>query len=224
MSEQRYQQYCSLAKALDAVGSRWTLLIVRELWPGPRRFTDLIDGLPGISRKLLTERLRDLERDGIITRKELPPPAARQVYELTDDGRDLAAAMAPLIRWGSKRLGKRKRGEKFHARWSAVGILAHADRDATKGVTEIYQYVVGSSALHFFVHDGSIEVRDGETKDAVLVVTTDDDTWANIVSGKTTASAAAASGALTIAGDRHAAKRLRKIFPGDLSRAGSSVP
>src|SRR5918992_4513559 len=109
MADNRYQQYCALARALDVVGDRWTLLIVRELGPGPRRFTDLVDGLPGISRKLLTERLRDLERDGIIARQELPPPAARQVYELTDDGRDLASAMAPLIGWGAKRLGERER-------------------------------------------------------------------------------------------------------------------
>src|SRR5918999_240720 len=108
MSEHRYQQYCALARSLDVVGNRWTLLLVRELRPGPRRFTDLIDGLPGISRKLLTERLRDLERDGIVRRKELPPPAARQVYELTDDGRDLATAMAPLIAWGVRHLGSRQ--------------------------------------------------------------------------------------------------------------------
>src|SRR5919109_3249732 len=120
MSEQRYQQYCALARALDTVGNRWTLLIVRELVPGPRRFTDLLDGLPGVSRKLLTERLRSLERDGVIARKELPPPAARQVYELTDDGRDLATAMAPLIAWGGRRLGNRQRAESFHPRWSAV--------------------------------------------------------------------------------------------------------
>ncbi len=81
MPQHRYQQYCALARALDIAGDRWTLLIVRELVPGPRRFTDLIDGLPGIPRNLLTERLRALERDGIITRQELPPPAAHQVYE-----------------------------------------------------------------------------------------------------------------------------------------------
>ena len=97
MAEHHYQQYCALARALDVAGDRWSLLIVRELMPGPRRFTDLIDGLPGISRNLLTERLRALERNGVIARQELPPPAARQVYELTDDDRDLAHAMAPLI-------------------------------------------------------------------------------------------------------------------------------
>src|ERR671918_1214951 len=99
MSE-RYQQYCALARTLDVAGDRWTLLIVRELRPGPRRFTDLVDGLPGISRKLLTDRLRDLERDGVIGRTHLPPPAARQVYALTDEGRDLATAMVPLMAWG----------------------------------------------------------------------------------------------------------------------------
>src|SRR3954453_11290223 len=103
MPEHRYQQYCALARALDVAGDRWTLLIVRELVPGPRRFTDLMEGLPGISRKLLTERLRALEREGLIARQELPPPAARQVYELTDEGRDLASAMAPLIGWGARR-------------------------------------------------------------------------------------------------------------------------
>src|ERR687895_1326330 len=122
MAQHRYQQYCALARTLNVAGDRWTLLIVRELAPGPRRFTDLIEGLPGIPRKLLTDRLRALERDGIIDRKELPPPAARQVYALTDDGRDLAVAMAPLIAWGARRIGVRTSGESFRARWPAVAM------------------------------------------------------------------------------------------------------
>jgi DNA-binding HxlR family transcriptional regulator/putative sterol carrier protein len=212
MREQRYQQYCALARTLDVVGDRWTLLIVRELGPGPRRFTDLIDGLPGISRKLLTERLRDLERDGIIARRELPPPAARQVYELTDDGRDLATAMAPLIAWGARRIGERQPGESFRPRWVSVSMVGLADREAAKGVRDTYQYLIGDSDFHFIVDDGSIELRDGRAEDPSVVVTTDEGTWADIASGKTTTSSAAAAGALTIAGDRQAAKRLRKIF------------
>src|SRR5919108_6541492 len=147
MPQHRYQQYCGLARALDLAGDRWTLLIVRELVPGPRRFTDLIDGLPGISRNLLTNRLRDLERDGIIARKELPPPAARQVYELTDDGRDLAGAVVPLIVWGARRMGERRPGDLFRPRWTAVAMVGLADREATKGVRETYQYVIGDSAF-----------------------------------------------------------------------------
>jgi DNA-binding HxlR family transcriptional regulator/putative sterol carrier protein len=212
MREHHYQQYCALARALDVAGDRWTLLIVRELVPGPRRFTDLIDGLPGISRKLLTERLRDLERDGVIARKELPPPAARQVYELSDDGRDLAAAMVPLIRWGARRLGERKSGESFRARWAAVGMASFADHEAAKGVRERYQYIVGDSAFHFTVDDGSVELHDGRVEDPSVVLTTNEETWADIASGKTSVSAAAATGALTVAGGRQAAKRLAEIF------------
>jgi DNA-binding HxlR family transcriptional regulator/putative sterol carrier protein len=212
MPEHRYQQYCALARALDVAGDRWTLLIVRELAPGPRRFTDLIDGLPGISRKLLTERLRTLERDGLIARQELPPPAARQVYELTDDGRDLAHAMAPLIAWGARRLGERKPTESFRARWPAVGMAGLADREAAKNVRESYQYVVGRSAFHFTVDDGSIRLHDGRARDPAVVLTTDEETWADIASGKIRFSSATASGALSVAGDPQAVKRLRKIF------------
>jgi DNA-binding HxlR family transcriptional regulator/putative sterol carrier protein len=212
MARHRYQQYCALARTLDVAGDRWTLLIVRELTPGPRRFTDLLDGLPGVSRNLLTERLRALERAGIIARHELPPPAARRVYELTEDGRDLAVAMAPLIAWGARRLGERKPGESFRARWPAVAMAGLADREAARGVSESYQYVVGDSAFHFTVDDGSIQLRDGRAQDPAVTLTTDEKTWMDIASGKITASSAAAAGALTVAGDAEAAKRLRKIF------------
>jgi DNA-binding HxlR family transcriptional regulator/putative sterol carrier protein len=212
MPEHRYQQYCALARTLDVAGDRWTLLIVRELAPGPRRFTDLVEGLPGISRKVLTERLRQLERDGVIARRELPPPAARQVYALTDDGRDLAAAMAALIAWGARRLSERKPGETFRPRWPAVGMANLADGEAAKGTTEIYQYLVGDAAFYFTVDDGSIEVHDGRAREAAVVVTTDEETWADIASGTIKASAAADTGALTIACDPQAAQRLRKIF------------
>ena len=212
MPEHRYQQYCALARALDVAGDRWTLLIVRELAPGPRRFTDLVDGLPGISRKLLTERLRALEGDGIVARRELEPPAARQVYELTDDGRDLAHAMAPLIAWGASRLGERKPTDSFRARWPAVGMVGLADREAAKGVGETYQYVVGRSAFHFTVDDGSIRLHDGWAQDPAVTLTTDEETWADLASGRISFSSATAKGALSVAGEPQAVKRLRKIF------------
>ena len=225
MTEHRYQQYCALARALDVAGDRWTLLIVRELTPGPRRFTDLIDGLPGISRNLLTTRLRALERDGVISRQELQPPAARQVYELTDDGRDLAGAMAPLIAWGVRRLGDREPGERIRARWAAVGMAVLADRDAAKGVSETYQYLVGGSAFYFTVDDESIEVHDGRTEDPAVTLTTDEQTWADIASGEIAASSAVTAGALTVSGDRRAAKRLGKIFHRDrlFARAEATI-
>jgi DNA-binding HxlR family transcriptional regulator/putative sterol carrier protein len=225
MSEHRYHQYCALARALDVVGNRWTLLIVRELRPGPRRFTDLLEGLPGISRKLLSDRLRDLEGDGIIARKELPPPAARQVYELTDEGRALATAMAPLVAWGSRYMDEIGPTDTIRPRSAAVGMAIVADREAAKGVRETYQYIIGDASFHFKVDDGSIEVRDGRAEDASVVVTTDEDTWMDILSGKITASSAVATGALVVAGDRQSSKRLGKIFSRDrmLSRSRDAV-
>jgi putative sterol carrier protein len=172
----------------------------------------LLDGLPGVSRNLLTERLRALERDGIVARQELPPPAARKVYELTDDGRDLAVAMAPLIAWGARRIGDRKPGEAFRPRWPAVAMAGLADREAARGVSETYQYLVGESAFHFTVDDGSVELHDGRAHDPAVTLTTDEETWADLVTGKIRSSSAAATGALTVDGDPEAAKRLRKIF------------
>jgi DNA-binding HxlR family transcriptional regulator/putative sterol carrier protein len=212
MAEHRYQQYCGLARALDVAGDRWTLLIVRELAFGPRRFTDLIDGLPGISRNLLTERLRHLEGDGVIVRQELPPPAARQVYKLTDEGRELVEAMIPLVAWGTRRLGDRKPGESFRKQWAALAMATFADREAATGVTETYQYVVGPTAFHFAVDDGSIELRYGKADNPAVTVTTDDETWADLASGKTSGSAAVAAGALTIKGEAQAIARLGRIL------------
>jgi DNA-binding HxlR family transcriptional regulator len=207
-----YHQYCGAARALDVVGDRWTLLIVRELLLGPRRFTDLIDGLPGISRNLLTERLRALERDGILTRRELPPPAARQVYELTDDGRDLATAMLPLVAWGVRRLGSRRPGESFRPQWAALAMAAFADRAVAKGVTETYEYRVGELVFHFTVDDGSIELHQGPAEDPAATLTTDEETWADLASGKITGSAAATAGRLAITGKPQAMDRLRQIL------------
>jgi DNA-binding HxlR family transcriptional regulator len=200
-----YNQYCALARTLDVVGDRWTLLIVRELAPGPRRFVDLLDGLPGVSRNLLTGRLRALEGAGIIARRELPPPAARQVYELTDDGLDLAVAMAPLIAWGARRLGDRRQGETFRALWPAVAMAGLADREAAKGVNESYQYLVGDSAFHFTVDDGAVELHDGRAQEPAVTLITDEETWADIASGKLAVSSAVAAGALVVSGDPEAA-------------------
>jgi DNA-binding HxlR family transcriptional regulator len=101
----RYEQYCPMAHALDLVGDRWALLVIRELMHGPRRYTDLVDHLPGIGTNILAGRLRDLERNGVVSRRTLPPPAASKVYELTEYGRELRPAMRQLALWGARSLG-----------------------------------------------------------------------------------------------------------------------
>jgi DNA-binding HxlR family transcriptional regulator len=100
-----YDQYCPMARALDLVGERWTLLIVRELLPGPKRYTDLAAALPGIGTNILACRLKDLEAHGILEKHRLPPPAASQVYELTTYGHELKSVLRALAVWGVRSLG-----------------------------------------------------------------------------------------------------------------------
>jgi DNA-binding HxlR family transcriptional regulator len=124
MSPRRsYDQYCSAARALDAVGDRWTLLIVRELLGGPRRYTDLHADLPGVSTDVLASRLKDMERDGLTTRRRLPPPGAAYVYELTGRGRELLPVLQALGEWGALALGERRPTDAVRAHWFALPLL-----------------------------------------------------------------------------------------------------
>ena len=150
-------------------------------------------------------------------------PAARHVYELTDDGRDLSEAAVPLIGWGARPRPARAEGELPCALGGAGnGEHHHADREAARGVSETYQYGVGETTFHFVVDDGSIELRDGRADDPDLTLTTDEDTLASIMSGTTTASEAASTGAMTVEGDRQAAKRLGRIFARERILAGAA--
>ncbi|CAM5343026.1 Transcriptional regulator OS=Streptomyces pilosus OX=28893 GN=GCM10010280_23430 PE=4 SV=1 [Streptomyces pilosus] len=124
MSPRRsYDQYCSAARALDTVGDRWTLLIVRELLAGPRRYTDLHADLPGVSTDMLASRLKDMERDGLATRRRLPPPGAAYVYELTARGGALLPVLQALGAWGEAELGDRRPTDAVRAHWFALPLL-----------------------------------------------------------------------------------------------------
>lgn len=101
MPRRSYAHYCPLSRALDVIGERWTLLIVRELLVGPRRYTDLHADLPGVSTDVLASRLKEMERDGLVTHRRLPPPAAAAVYELTPRGEGLLPALTALAEWGT---------------------------------------------------------------------------------------------------------------------------
>jgi DNA-binding HxlR family transcriptional regulator len=130
----RYGQYCPVAHALDRIGERWSLLIVRELMLGQRRFTDIADALPGIGSNILTSRLRDLESGGIVSKKKLPPPWAVTVYELTEQGRALHAVLRSLAEWGAQTLGPPSPSDC----WSMYAVHARFRPDvAVDGVYEI---------------------------------------------------------------------------------------
>lgn len=117
MPRRSYDQYCAVARALDAVGERWSLLIVRELLAGPRRYTDLHADLPGVSTDILAARLKQLEGDGLATRRKLERPASGTVYELTARGRELRPVIEALGQWGMPALGEQRPTDAVREHW-----------------------------------------------------------------------------------------------------------
>src|SRR5262245_21762770 len=126
MGQRRYHQYCPVARALDVVGERWTLLIARELLLGPRRFTDLAEGLPGIGSSVLASRLAALEQCGLIAKRSLPAPAASVVYELTEKASGLRPVLAALADWGMQLLGSPRRDDHVRGEWLVLGLAVTA--------------------------------------------------------------------------------------------------
>lgn len=145
----RYEQYCPMAHALDLVGDRWALLVIRELMHGPKRYTDLVDRLPGIGTNILAVRLRDLEHHGVVARRTLPPPAASKVYELTDYGRELRPAMRELALWGARSLGPPTHKDELFEGWLAnamdtvIARLAPTGRFEFRAGNEVASMVDG---------------------------------------------------------------------------------
>jgi DNA-binding HxlR family transcriptional regulator len=144
-----YDQYCPVAHALDVVGDRWALLVVRELTNGPKRYTDLAEGLPGIGTNILAARLRDLEAAGVVMKRILPPPAASRVYELTDYGRELKPVMRELALWGARSLGPPTADDELFPGWlicpvdMILGPIAPAGRFEFRVGDEIASLVDG---------------------------------------------------------------------------------
>ncbi|MBA2617567.1 MAG: helix-turn-helix transcriptional regulator, partial [Rubrobacter sp.] len=122
MGKRSYGQHCTVARALDVVGERWTLLLVRELLTGPKRFKDLLAGLTGIGTNLLAARLKALEEHGIVRRGTLPPPAGSGVYELTELGWSLEPVVVALSRWGTRLVGDPRDGDERRPAWAAMAL------------------------------------------------------------------------------------------------------
>ncbi|MGC2167099.1 MAG: helix-turn-helix domain-containing protein [Gallionella sp.] len=165
-----YNQFCALAKALDIVGERWTLLIARELLSGPKRFTDLHDALPGIGTNLLSTRMKEMERHGLVARAKLPPPAASAVYELTERGRELGNVLGALTQWGFSLLGAPEPGEYFQPRWVMQALLFTFVPEKADGISETYQFQIDGEAFYFRVSDGKAEGQLGLAPNPDLLV------------------------------------------------------
>ena len=166
------------------MGDRWALLVVRELLLGPKRFTDLLDGLPGVSTNVLATRLRQLDRAGVVTRSWLPPPAASAVYELTEYGRELETAAAALGRWGAATIGTRESGQVLRSHWLALALKAFFHPEQAAGLTRVYEVRLREGAFRLGLEDGALEVAVGPAGDPDLVLEADDDALVGVLAGE----------------------------------------
>jgi len=212
MTSRSYNQYCPVAYALDLVGDRWTLLIIRELLTGPRRFKDLLDGLPGISTNLLSERLKNLEQQDLLSRRILPPPAGSTVYELTSRGQALEKVMLELGRWESRLLPASLEGVAWPSVGScALGIKAFFRPEQAQGVNETYELHLGNEVLQVQVKAGELHVQQGETFKADGVFHTDMGSYLGLFSGQIKPDEAVSRGLIRIEGDLGALSRFLNL-------------
>jgi DNA-binding HxlR family transcriptional regulator len=203
----RYHQYCPVARALDVAGERWTLLVARELLLGPRRFTDLADGLPGIGSSVLATRLKELEQHGLVVRRTLPPPAASVVYELTDKARGLARVLAALADWGMNLLGPPDPEDTVNPRWLVLALAVTA-RPTPSLPEATYELRVDGEAFQIRSNHDRLHVGQGPAPNARATLTMTTGTLAAIASGELDITSARANRSIALDGDVAAARRL----------------
>jgi DNA-binding HxlR family transcriptional regulator len=202
MTYRSYNQYCGLAYALDRIGERWTILIIRELIAGPRRFTDLLDGLPGISTNLLSERLKQLEQQGLIRRRTLPPPAGSAVYELTALGQALEPTLLELGKWGSQFVpASMEDATLLHANSYALTLKTFFRPERAQGLDETYELYIDDEVLQVRIAGGSLLVQQGDALTADAIFRTDMPTYLKLLSGELAPDEAISQGLIRIVGD-----------------------
>jgi DNA-binding HxlR family transcriptional regulator len=181
MSARSYEQACGLAFALDAVGERWGLLVVRELLCGPRRFGDLMAGLPGAATNTLASRLEELDRQGVIVQQHLPPPVSAAVYALTEKGKALEPAIIALVQWSMKDVGaamaaKKRKLVPIRPAWLAIALKAFYGPHRFRAPGGKIGLVLPKGALTVLVEKSGLEIRDRHPGDklAGTLTTTED--------------------------------------------------
>jgi DNA-binding HxlR family transcriptional regulator len=208
----RFDQYCPIAHALSLVGERWALLIVRELLRGPKRYTDLAAGLPGIGTNVLATRLRELEGAGLVTRRKLPPPAASTVYELTEYGAGLEEVLYSVARWGARSLGLPRHDEDLVPEWGVNAFRALFYPERARGLTATWVVRVGDDVFTVRLDDGRLHTEMGASDDADADLAMDMPTFFELASGDLPATDALADGRLRAEGDADAPERFFEIF------------
>jgi DNA-binding HxlR family transcriptional regulator len=208
-----YGDGCAIAQGLDLVGERWALLVVRELLLGPKRYTDLRRGLPNASPNVLSERLRELERAGIVRRRKLPPPAGSRVYELTDWGLELEDIVMSLGRWAARSPTPPSDAPIMSADSIALALRARFDSGAAHELRASYELRLGEDRFRIEVADDEIEVARGGADQADATIDTDPGTLDAVLWGGRSLADAQRSGGMTIEGDKAALKRFVRLFP-----------
>lgn len=173
MPARDYGEYCGLARALELVGERWGLLVVRELLVGPRRFTDLARGLPRIPSNVLSTRLRELEQAGVVERRLLPRPSGAVVYDLTPYGRELDEIMLRIAAWGTRSLAEPREGAAVSPASMLLGLRANFRPEAARGLHAGYELHLGETVVHARVDDGALTVGEGPLPGADLRIDAD---------------------------------------------------
>ncbi len=207
-----YDDGCAAAHALDLIGERWALLVVRELLLGPKRFTDLRAGLPGASPNVLSQRLRELEGAGVVRRRKLPPPAASRVYELTEWGEELEPVIIRLGRWGARSPSK-PRDAALGVDSLILSFRTMFDPHAANGLKASYELRLGEDVFRAVVTDGRFEIVRGGAERSDATIETDADTLAALVYDGRELAEAMRSGDVKIEGDESAVERFLTLFP-----------
>lgn len=207
-----YGQFCGLARALELIGSRWTLLIVRELLAGPKRYTELARGLPGIPSNILSARLRELEDDGIVQRELEARPSTSVVYALTSYGLELEEPIARLGLWGARSLGKPSSSDVFSIAALSIALRATFNPHAAQGRDLLAEIRLDDGQLYVEVHDGHVSFPSQPPSERTLVLTMAHHVFAELFGGHTNLDSAIAEGRARVIGPKQEARRFFKIF------------
>jgi DNA-binding HxlR family transcriptional regulator len=208
-----YGDGCPIARALDLVGERWALLVVRELLLGPKRYTDLRRGLPNASPNVLSQRLGELERAGVLRRRKLPPPAGSRVYELTDWGRELEEIVVALGRWGARSPTPPDDAPIVSADSIILALRARFDPGAAHGLRAGYELRLGEDRFGIEVADDEITAARGDAHRPDATIDTDPDTLNAVLWRGRSLADAQRSGTMAIEGDKAAVERFVALFP-----------
>jgi DNA-binding HxlR family transcriptional regulator len=206
-----YGDPCGIARALDVVGERWALLVVRELLLGPKRFTDLRAGLPNVGPDVLAQRLRELEADGVVTRRTLPPPAGSKVYELTDRGRELEPVILALGRWGTS-VPFPPSGHELGVDSTILALKTVFNPETANGREMSVELRLAEQTFSVQVADGHIRIARGGADHPDAVLATSPMTLAALLWRGLGLREAERSGSVELDGDRRTLERFLRMF------------